>query len=364
MFNITEANSKDDERIEKFLFKSPSAEFYHLPQWLEILEKESSQKGIKLICTDDSNNIAGYMPLLFTRGFPVYIGGVVASKRLASLPRTPIAGPVSEHPQVLKMLVEAAIGSIPSDKNCRMQIKYYSRNLEDLVKEIVCVPWRKTYYKEIPPKPEKILFENGRVEKEVKRAFRKAEVHDVHIRQGESVEDLKKWYKLYLETMRYHTTPPRSLSFFKNLWEGFYSKGLLNLTLVELGKYPNGMIINGTISFKYKDKMYGAFKGSSRKHFKYRANDLLHYYELNKAQEEGFRIFDFGEVQGGHEGLENYKKKWGGTEDEIFHYYLNTDHLDKEKLDPGNRNSIVTKVWRCLPLYIIEKMGIVINRQL
>lgn len=364
MFKITEVGSGENERIEKFLLESNLATFYHLPQWLEILEKESAQKGIKLICKDDQNNIVGFMPLLFTRGLPAGVGGILTTKRLASLPRTPIAGPVSKDPQILKILVEAAIDIIRSDSRCRLQIKYHCRELGSLVDEIVCVPWRKAYFKVIPPKPAKINFASHSVEKEVIRALKKAESSDIHIRQAESLEDLKKWYKLYLGTMRYYMTPARSFSFFKCLFDAFYSKGLMSLSLVEIGKFPNEKIINGAISFRYKDTIYGAFKGSDRKYFKFRVNDLLHYYELNKAQEDGFRIFDMGEVQGDHEGLDHYKRKWGMSEGEIFHYYLKSNYTNKEKLDPGNSTSFTTKVWRLLPIFFIEKTGNVINKYL
>jgi len=362
MYKIIGAVSTDNRRIEDFLSVNHEATFYHLPKWLEILEKESSQKAVKLICVNESEKIVGYMPLLFTKGFPFGLGGILAARRLASLPRSPIAGPIADNPEVLKLLIESAIDLTNTKSKTVLQLKYECGNLDKFDDKLVCVPWRKAYYKEIPPKGIKISLQSQSVEKEVYRAVNKANKNNISIRQAETIEDLRNWYHLYLETMRFHTTPARRFSFFKDLWDEFHSSGLMSISLVEMKENSKTILLNGAISFRYKDRIYGAFKGSDRKYFKYRVNDLLHWYELNKAQEEGFKTFDMGEVQGEHDGLDHYKKKWGMHESEIFHYYLKSDYKPKEKLDPGNNSSFAAKIWRHLPLPIIEYTGSITNR--
>lgn len=364
MYKIINAVSSDNGRIEDFLSVNHEATFYHLPKWVEILSKESSQEAIKLICVSESKKIVGYIPLLFTKGMPFGLGGILAARRLASLPRSPIAGPIAENPEVLKLLIDSAIDLTKSKSKIVLQLKYECGNLDKIEDNLVCVPWRKAYYKEIPPKGIQISLASHNVEKEVHRAINKAKENNISIREAENLNDLHNWYRLYLETMRFHTTPARRFSFFKDLWDEFHSTGFISLSLVEMKSGSENILLNGAISFRYKERIYGAFKGSSRKYFKYRVNDLLHWYELNKAQEEGFKIFDMGEVQGKHDGLEHYKKKWGMSESEIFHYYLKSDYKPKDKLDPGNNSSLAAKIWRHLPLPIIEYSGSIANRLL
>lgn len=364
MYKIIGAVSSDNRRIEDFLSVNHDATFYHLPKWLEILAKESSQKAIKLICINELGNIVGYMPLLFTKGMPFGLGGILAARRLASLPRSPIAGPIAENPEVLKLLIDSAIDLTKSKSKIVLQLKYECGNLDKIDDKLVCVPWRKAYYKEIPSQGIKISLASHSVEKEVQRAINKAKENNISIREAETIDDLHNWYHLYLETMRFHTTPARRFGFFKDLWDEFHSAGLMSISLVEMKVNSKAILLNGAISFRYKERIYGAFKGSSRKYFKFRVNDLLHWYELNKAQEEGFKIFDMGEVQGEHDGLDHYKKKWGMAESEIFHYYLKSDYKPKEKLDPGNNSSLAAIIWRHLPLPLIEYSGSITNRLL
>jgi len=364
MFNVRELDCSYDNEIEKFLLESPSATFYHLPKWLEILEKESNQKGIRLVCTNSDDAIVGYFPLLFTKGLPFNIGGVLASKRLASLPRTPAVGPVSHSNDVLKKLLESAIEIALSENNLELQIKTDNGRLAKLTDRLMSIPWRKTFIKEIPDRPNKIKFLNSKTDKEVSRALRKAKENNIYVREGESIKDLQSWYKLYVETMRYHAIPCRSFKFFENLWRGFYNNGLMSLNLVEQGKYPNGDLLTGSVTFKFKDTTYGAFKGSKRKYFKFIINDVLHSYEFIKAQKEGYKYFNLGEVQSNHPGLGNYKKKWGIIEQEIYHYYLSGVNNKYESLDPGNYGEIKKKIWRTMPPIVTSQLSNFIVKRL
>lgn len=357
MYNVWEADYSYNSEIEKFLLESSSATFYHLPKWLEILETESNQKGIRLICTNNDGKIVGYFPLLFTKGLPFKIGGILAARRLASLPRTPVAGPVSENDDILKKLLKAAIEIAQSENNVKLQIKTNNRRLVELSNRLKCVPWRKMFIKEIPDRPNKIKFLNSRTNKGVNKALKKAKENNIHVGEGESIKDLYAWYKLFSETMRFHAIPCRSFEFFENLWECFYNDGLMSLNLFEQGKFPGGELLTGTISFKFKDTTYGAFKGSRREHFKFRINDLLHSYEFTKAQIEGYKYFNIGEVQSNHPGLEQYKRKWGIIEQDVYHYYLSGVNHKFESIDPGNIGELKKKIWRSVPPFATSQIS-------
>ncbi|MCZ6703698.1 MAG: GNAT family N-acetyltransferase [Ignavibacteria bacterium] len=346
MYNVLEADYSYNSEIEKFLLERPSAKFYHLPKWLEILETESNQKGIQLICTNKDGKIVGYFPFLFTKGWPFNIGGILAAKRLASPPRTPVAGPVSENDEVLKKLLKATIEITHSKNNLELQIKTDNKRLAVLNDKLQCVPWKKLFIKEIPERPNKIEFLNSNTHKRVNNALKKAKENNVQVREGESKKDLQTWYKTYCKTMRFHAVHCRSLEFFENLWDGFYNDGFMSITLVEQAKYPRRELLTGTIKFKFKDTTYGPFIGSRRKYFKFRINDLLCSYEFTKAQEEGYKFFNIGEVQSNHPGLEDYKRKWGVLERDVYHYYRSGVLHELESIDHGNYGIIKKKIWR------------------
>jgi Acetyltransferase (GNAT) domain len=358
MLKVCEVGSDFDNKIEDFLLNSSSATFYHLPKWLKVLERESNQKGVKLICVDDNDKIVGYMPLLHTRGLPAGIGGVLASRRLSSLPRTPVAGPISEDLLVIKKMIQYAIDSISNEKNVTLQIKATRDTYKNLIDNLQCLTWREDYYKEIPPSPQKITFSTSKVEKELYRSLNRAKEKGIRSRYGNSLDDLKKWYRLYLETMHFHATPARSFDFFESLWNEFNADNRMSLNLIEQSRGKKSEILTGSITFKFKDTIYGAFKGSNRKKMKYAVNDLLHYFEFSRAQKEGYRIFDMGEVQKNHLGLEHYKQKWGMKSYRLYHYYTPSHkELQEESLDPGNAGNLKKKLWHIVPLKITQSIG-------
>ena len=101
-----------DLKWEEFLASHPEGTIYHHPLWLKVIEEESGQEVLKLVCTNDDNEIVGIFPLQKTKGFPFGLGGVPGSKRLSSLPRTPIGGPITIDEFATAKLIEEAINVV------------------------------------------------------------------------------------------------------------------------------------------------------------------------------------------------------------------------------------------------------------
>ena len=319
--------------------------------------KESGQEYLKIICVDDSDNIIGYLPLLYTKGLPMGLGGILASKRLSSLPRTPVGGPISKDVKATKKIIDYVLAKISNQKDITLQIKSFSNEFNLIFPSLQSIKWREGYFKELPPLNKDIEFQNSKVKKELHRIIRRASENGIRVRSGSSLEDLRQWYKIYAQTMRYHATLTRSFEFFENLWNEFFPQKQLSLNLVE--QYANNEleILAGTITFKYGYTTYGAFKGSRRDKLKYSINDILHYFELTQAQNEGYKIFDMGEVPRNHSGLEHYKKKWGMSNYSIYHYYYPKIDIVDDELDPGDADSIKKNLWRGIPLPVTTLIG-------
>ncbi len=67
---VKETNSDIDEKWIEFISNHSQATVYHHPAWLKVIENETCQKVLKLICIDEDKNIKGVFPLQFTKGFP------------------------------------------------------------------------------------------------------------------------------------------------------------------------------------------------------------------------------------------------------------------------------------------------------
>jgi hypothetical protein len=362
---VTVASADMDLKWEEFLASHPEGTVYHHPLWLKVIEEESGQEVLKLVCTNGDNEIVGIFPLQKTKGFPFGLGGVPGSKRLSSLPRTPIGGPLTSNEFATTKLIEEAINVVSENPDQFLQIKSYSSELDKNVELLNKHFWREIYITEIPPQSEEIRFGNSRNHAAIKRAVNKAARSGVKYRLAETEDDLKKWYPLYLDTMRFHTTPARSFNFFANLWKYLGPKGFMSLVLAEIEEGKNKVMIAGSVLFYYNTMVTYAFNGSSRNHLEYRPNDLLHMQAIVDAQKEGYKEYDLGEVSKDHAGLAAYKKKWGSKVLQLYHYYYpNPPQLEEESLDLETVSGLKSKIWRTLPLGITAKIGELVYKKL
>jgi hypothetical protein len=354
-----------DSKWEEFLASYPEGTIYHHPLWLKVIEEESGQEVLKLVCTNAENNIVGIFPLQKTKGFPFGLGGVPGSKRLSSLPRTPIGGPLTTDESATTKLLKKAINIVSENQNQFLQIKSYSTELDKSVELLNKHFWREIYFKEIPPHPEEIRFGNSRNHAAIKRAVNKAARSGVSYRLAETEGDLKQWYPLYLDTMRFHTTPARSFNFFANLWKYLRPKDLMSLVLAELEDGKDKVMIAGSVLFYYNGMVTYAFNGSSRNHLEHRPNDLLHMQAIVDAQKDGYKEYDLGEVSKDHAGLAAYKKKWGSKVLQLYHYYYpNPPQLEEESLDVETESGLKSKIWKALPLSVTAKIGEFVYKKL
>ena len=356
--STSNSDSEYDLEWDDFVKNHPNGTLFHLSSWLKILARESGQNILKLCSTNEQNDINGIFPLQFTSGLPFGIGGIPGTRRLSSLPRTPTGGPLTANDFVTKSIIEKAIDSVEKDNGRLLQIKSFSSDLDDKVTLLNKYFWREIFIKEIEDSPDQLRFGNSRNHATVKRAVNKAKKCGVSFRFADSMRDLIQWYSLYLETMRYHTTPARSFDFYKNIWEELRPMGLMKLAVAEITQGGIKKIIAGNILFYYNKIVNYAFNGSNRKYFKLHANDLLHWEAIYDAQKKGFKYYDFGEVSQAHSGLAAYKKKWSSTIWKMNHYYYpKLLATANKKLDPGTIKGLRGHIWQRIPLKITEKIG-------
>src|SRR5439155_19257843 len=134
------------------------------------------------------------LPLMATRGLPGNLGGHRASRRLSSLPRTPVAGPLATHPEATEALISAAIERVRVDASLQLELKVHGE-LEKTTEALVRLPWRQTFVLELPGDPEKLHFGDARNHSRIRWSVNKAAKLGVHVRTAEDEHDLKAWYQ-------------------------------------------------------------------------------------------------------------------------------------------------------------------------
>ncbi|HSL56951.1 MAG TPA: GNAT family N-acetyltransferase [Acidimicrobiales bacterium] len=363
---VREVDPATDPRWDAYVGTHPAASAYHRSAWLRVLATEYDQPLTALAGEDAGGRIAGVLPLVRTRGIPFGIGGALGSPRLCSLPRTPAAGPVADHPAATAALLEAGVRRAEA-LGVRVQLKPVTSDLDGLVPELVGVPWRLTYVLHMPSDPEACCFDSRRRERRLHHLVRKAEADGVSVETG-SFADLDDWYRLYLDAMRLHAQPARPRRLFQALLaacEADPAFGRLSVAVVRDGgarRVVAGIfVLNGTETTSYA--FTGLDRGAAaRSH----PVDALVWDAIHRSHAAGLRRFDLGEVPNGHEALATFKLKWGTTPEPVRRYYwppIPPEEVAETGPSPGSGSRAVA-AWRRVPLPVTALAGRIVHRYL
>jgi len=346
-----------DARWQAFVCAHPHGSVYHHPAWIQALTAEYGQPAEHLACEGSGGELLAILPLLRTRGLPFGIGGPLLGPRLASLPRTPIAGPLSVDKDATAAVVSEALRLARLTPGVGLQIKTSSQELDGLVDGLAYTPWRFTYILQLPDKsstPFRIADSSERTK--IKWAVNKAAKLGVTVRLAETEKDLRDWYRIYLDTARRSMVPPRSLRFFAAIWNAFRGSGMMDLLLAEHGPAAHRKIVAGSIFLFFGKTASYSFSAMDRNHASLRANDALLWHAINTASARGFRVFDFGEVPDGHDALAKFKMKWGADPQRLHRYYSPAPRSSVSH-DHSDSRTLAAATWRALPLKLTEWIG-------
>lgn len=355
---IVEVDPWKDPRWEVFVLGHPDATIYHHPAWLKVLAREYRQRSLFLACEGPDGALQGIFPLLFTRGLPLS-HGPLTGPRLSSLPRTPMAGPLALDRATLSALVREALRRA-SAHSVRLQIKVQAEDLNDSIEGIVRKAWRQSYVVPLAGKPgQPYQIPGGQNRSSIKRSINKAIANGVRTRPADTVEDLRVWYRIYLETMRRNFVPARPYRFFLALWELMRPTGTMRLVLAEQQTPTGFRIVGGHLFFTFGSTVTYAFGASRSADFALRPNDIIMGQAINDASVAGYSFVDLGEVPEGDDDLARFKTKWGAEPVRLYRYYApdfpDADHSSGST--GGSPLALAKKVWSRLPLAVTSWMG-------
>lgn len=396
--HVVEVDFRKDQRWVEFLSRHRDALIYHHPGWLAALEDEYDRTCIALACEGQDGTFQGVLPLLPTRGLPVRLSRNRVGKRLSSLPRTPLAGPLATNDRAMTLLLQAAVERAKNEPGMQLEMKTTLPGLEQLVPELQCVRWRDTYVRGLPtndlPPSEMVgsqtrserpcttcescrtmTFGNARGNHQVRWAANKAKKQGITLRAALNEGELRAWYRLYLRVMRRNVVPPRSIRFFRQLWKELRPLGYLELLLAEIGEgvapaadtnltsetpADSLQTRGGSILLQFGHTVFWAFTGSDEEYARLHATDLTLWQCLHTSCKQGYCHFDLGEVAENHPELSQFKAKWGTVRQPMYRYYYPASSRQEEVNERRGSSLLVSTasfVWRRLPLPVIARLG-------
>jgi hypothetical protein len=347
-----------DPRWSAFVSSHPDGLVYHGVPWLSALEREYGRQTLCLACEDAGGRLIGILPLVYARGLPIRIEGQGRGRRLASLPRTPVAGPLALDRAAGAALVAAAVDVTRGEPGLRLQLKVVGPKLEGLVEGLVGAAWRPTYVLKLPEDPERLRFGRSRNHRRISWALGKSERSGVIVRAAENEADLRAWYRLYLETMRTHAVPPRPYRFFVALWELLRPASQMQLLVAEQRTATTKRLVAGSIFLMLGQRVFYAFTGASRSDLALRPHDAILWHAIHDACQNGFRRLDLGEATEDDRGLIDFKRKWGAEPQTLHRYFYPRLDGARGVMATGSRlRDVGGTIWRRLPLNATAVLG-------
>lgn len=352
---VVDINPLHDARWETFVANHPDGLIYHHPAWLTVLEREFGHRLACLACEDGAGNLQGILPLSWTKGLPL-VSSARTGRRLSSLPRTPVAGPLSFHERATGALIDAAIDRIGQAPGARLELKPTWSAPAPTASRLIRAPWRRAFVLELPSQFEDLSFGTSRNRSRIHWAVRKADRLGVRVRSAETWEDVRGWYRLYLETMRSHSLPPRPLRLFRAMWDVLRPRRLMWLLLAE----RDGELLAGSLYLMFGRTVFYAFNGCRRSGLSLRPNDVIQWHAIQDSCRQRFQYYDLGEVSDDNHGLADFKSKWGAKELQLYRYYYPGRAIDQHD---GKRQGepavprLLEAAWRRLPLTATAAVG-------
>ena len=340
-----------DPRWAEFAAGHPQALPYHHPSWLRVLREACGYRNASIGCADGAGRLCGILPL-------VEKNGILTGLRLSSLPHTPAAGPLASEENSLGALLLAAADRVDAGRARWIELKASEPGLSELISEFSCQDGNATYVLDLPGNVEDLRFGNPRHHAAIARAVRKAGRLGVTVRPASSLADVRRWYRLYLETMRAHAVPPRPREFFECMWDALGPPGRLRLLLAERQSGGQVQLLAGSLFLMHGQTVVFAFNGRDHGQLEFRPNDAIHWTAIRDACASGFRRYDFGEATEGNTGLLAFKEKWGAKPVRLYRYH----YPQQPRLDQGIRASGPLQrtqecAWRLLPPAMTTRMG-------
>ena len=342
---VVEVDSQTDSRWEALVSSLPSGLIYHHPAWLQVLEEAYGYQPVNLACEDAKGQLRGVLPLFSMQG-------LFTGRRFVSLPRTPVAGPLAYDDQARVALLHAAVERVREERGAQLQLKVSANTLDGLVEGVVGVPWRESYMLALPEQPALLRIGNSRNHSRIRWAINKATRLGVEVRPAETERELRAWYELYLHTMRRFAVPPRPYRFFEVAWARLQPLGLMRLLLAERHEAGRSRLLAGSLFLMFGHTFFYAFTGWRREDLSLRPNDVIQWQAIHDACTEGYRYYDFGEVEENNLGLADFKTKWGAELKQLYRYYYPTPReLELGILESSSRSrQLASAVWKRLPI--------------
>src|SRR4051794_39458334 len=285
---VVDIDPRVDPRWDAYVRSHPDATAFHLPEWAEIMRHAYGYRPAYIALEQAAGELHGVLPLFLTRG--------VLSRKRYRVPPVAMnsAGPLAADPAGVAALLGFACDR--TERDARL-LTFASRTagLDGLEPRLVSKPKNPVWMAPVPPPGDVDIKRWKKHSRNLYRSVTRALDIGLTWREAGGPEDLRRWYALYLATMRKRRTLPRSWRQIEATRRLLEPRGEFRLFVVERG----GQMLAGVVTYAFNDVVELVYNGSDPDQLELRPNHLLNWGVLSWASLNGYGRLDIGDAQEG-----------------------------------------------------------------
>lgn len=322
---------------DELLANCPEATIFHCAAWARVLHESY-----------------GYVPcclgLIEKQGFSVLLAcmevrSILTGRRGVSLPFTDYCEPILSARMGLPELIETAIGYGRKAGWRSLELRAGDRLPAD-------IPASVQYHHHVLDlsQGEPSVFRGLR--ESTRRNIRKSRKSGVVVTMETSGKALQEFYQLNCMTRKMHGLPPQPYRFFEKLQAHVLTKGH---GIVALASH-RGEVIAGAVFLHFRDRAVYKYGASNKRHQHLRANNLVMWEAIRWYAQKGFRSLSFGRTEPENEGLLQFKRGWGATEEALCYTKYDLTHSAYVKEFP-KVIGVHNRIFAAMPIPLLRLVG-------
>jgi hypothetical protein len=290
----------DADAWNDLVASSPEATVFHTEGWARLWTEEWKDARWEAIVVEEGSRFAGAIGAIVRRHGPL--------STVDSMPYATYGGPLVRegHPDagaVRRSLLEAYTRRVSKRLVARSQLVWYQGRGEDFPEEL---PAEESFTHVLPLGSDYERVADG-FSASTRRLVRQSDESGLTIRPAESLEDVRAFYALAVETVRRRGGTPKPFSLYARIFERLVPEGLARYHLVAHA----GSVVAGSLHLFHQGVATNWLPVSAEASWHLRPNNFLIASLLETLCAAGYVEYNFGASPPDAEGLIRFKEGWG-----------------------------------------------------
>jgi len=314
---------------------------FHRWGWKGVIEDVFGHECVYLAARDAAGRVTAVLPL-------VHAKSRLFGHYLISMPFVNYGGPLGEEIAV-RALVQHAIGIARERQVDLLEL----RSRERLALDFPVSNRKITCLLDLEPGNPDAVWDG--LSSNVRRKVRRAQKEGFPVRFG--LDQADAFYRVFSRHMRDLGTPTLPGRFFKTLVDRFPEDIWIGCA------YSGDRPVAGAFGFQWGDELEVTWVSALQDYHRSYANMLLYWAFIERAANQGLRVFNFGRCTPGG-GTHRFKQQWGSRDVPLMWYQPVAGRRAATPSPHERAFSWGPAVWKRLPLALANALGPTIVRMI